>query len=226
MSNATRFNRLFETFESRLLLSGNVIARVIDGHLFIRGDARSNVIQITEGLEGGLRLIGDDDTRINGKFAPLELTDIKKDIRVNLGLGNNDLRLVKIDAPRDLRITTGIGIDRIHLQSVNVGEDLRIHSGAGQDLINLLDVTVDDETRIDSGVGSDLVTADNSEFLGRFRLDAGHGRDTIFLGDSTFADDKQVRGGPGDDLIEDDPLSFSYDFRQGAQGWSAGFADF
>ena len=57
---------MFETLERRMLLSGNVIAKVVDGVLRIRGDDADNQIRV-EARADAIHVIGEGQTRVNGQ---------------------------------------------------------------------------------------------------------------------------------------------------------------
>src|SRR5688500_15224776 len=64
-----------ETLESRVFLSGNVLASVAGGNLRIRGDAEANAIVVDQvGLNAGqVRISGASGTAINGQAGPIVL---------------------------------------------------------------------------------------------------------------------------------------------------------
>jgi hypothetical protein len=58
------------------------------------------------------------------------------------------------------------------------------------------------------------------------RARTGQGNDTILVQDSTFDAGKFINAGSGNDLVTTQAISSNFDFRNGAQGWRAGFSDY
>src|SRR5438874_5965486 len=84
----------FESLESRRMLAGNVVARVVGGSAVLKGDNYSNGIMISSGLNphevvvSGL-VTGGSATTINGTAGPVTLIGVIHGLKVDMALGNN-----------------------------------------------------------------------------------------------------------------------------------------
>jgi hypothetical protein len=219
--------RFCEQLEQRALLSGNVVASVVNGQLFIRGDAGDNAIHVTAdpATAGAVLVSGEHDTTINGQPGPLSLTGIRH-LNIKLGAGDNQATIEGLSIARNLSITSGNGADRFRVIDTSVGGRLWIMTRGGDDQVELQDVAVNGWTRIDTGGGNDIITADASTFRGHFALLAGRGNDTVFLNDSLFLSRKRINAGPGKNQVNTAVISRSFDFGRGHQGWRAGYTDY
>src|SRR5450432_1092972 len=75
-----------ECLESRVFLSGNVIAQVVDGNLTISGDSAGNVIFMNETRLAAhrVRIFGGDGTTINNQSGSVILNGIKGDALIRM----------------------------------------------------------------------------------------------------------------------------------------------
>ena len=216
-----------ESLESRTLLAGNVFASTIGGTLIIRGDALGNAITLERDgtAPGSFLLRGDDTTTVNGE-GTLFFQGVTRGVHVSLGGGNDALAVRNADLRRDLTVLLGRGDDRVLLQDVTVARSLAIEGGHGDDQVDLLSVEVERNVDIDTANGNDLITLEDTEMGGRSKLRGGKGRDTFFLRDNGAASKLKTDFKRKDDALVTAPVQRNFDFRRGAQGWQAGFADF
>ncbi len=79
----------FEPLESRLLLSGTVLASVVNGNLNLRGDAAANAILLDQtGLNAGqVRVSGASGTAINNQTNPIILSGVTRGLRIRMARG-------------------------------------------------------------------------------------------------------------------------------------------
>lgn len=220
--------RLVESLEPRTLLSGNVTAAVIDGNLIIRGDNLGNglTIEAVPSQTGQYTLTPDATTTINNQSAPVILTGVTKDLRINLREGANALTITGVAVPGSLGIDTGNGNDTVTVQSSTIAADLTVRTRNGDDNLDLRNLTVTGKTNIWAGQGANFVSAADSKFEKRFMLVTKDGDDSIFLGGSTFNADKHIVDGRGKDTITTKAITKKYDFRRGTLGWTAGYSDY
>src|SRR5688500_600564 len=78
---------IYEALESRVFLSGTVLATVVNGNLHIRGDAATNSIVVDgAGLTAGqVRISGAGDTAINDQADPVVLSGVTGRVNIRLG---------------------------------------------------------------------------------------------------------------------------------------------
>jgi hypothetical protein len=217
-----------EVLESRNLLSGDVTASVVNGDLIITGDALDNQLRIDQlGLAAGeFRITGERFTNVNGDSAPLAVSGVTRDVFIALGGQRDKLVLDGGVVPRDLRISTAAAKDVVLINQTKIGGDLKVITGAGNDSVHLVGLEVQGRTSVVTGAGDDVVTRENSLFHGDSSISTAGGNDTILTRESTFEQRSIVRAGSGKNLISKKAISRSFDFRAGALGWKAGFADY
>jgi hypothetical protein len=230
-SKATKISRTrlgIEILESRNLLSGDVSVTVSGGDLVITGDALDNQVRIDQiGLAPGeFRVSGERLTNINGDPAPVVVSGVTGGVFIRMGQDHDKVTFDGGQIPGDLRIITGSGADAVILDGTTVGGLLYIDTRAGRDSMHLFGVEVDGATRIATGAGDDVVTRERSLFRGPSVVATGAGDDTVLTRQSTFEQADTVRTGGGDNLVTRRALSRVFDFRNGAMGWKAGFADY
>lgn len=218
-----------EPLEQRALLSGNVIAGIVNGQLVIRGDAESNAIRISVDPSNPAAILvsGENATTINGQADPLSLTGVVRTANIKLNAGDNQVTIDGLALSRDLYITSLNGADQVKIQNTQVGRHLRILTRGGNDQIDMDKVTVKGWTLINTAQGNDIITATASTFRGKFALFAGAGNDTIQLSESTVESRQWIKPGPGNNQIVEGPIvSKSYNFTRGHLGWRAGYTDY
>lgn len=213
-----------ERLEGRFMLAGNVVAREVDGHLIIIGDAGDDSISI-QAVPGGFHVAGDDGTTVNGSSS-VEVGGVTKDLRVHLKGGRNLLRIDGVSIARDLKIVGGSGDDRITVKDATIGRRFSVETLQGDDALDLINVVVGEKTIVGMSAGRDIFTADGSTFKGRFHLNTGAGDDALHLLDNTFEGRRRIVPGSGRDQVSRSVLSLDFDFSRGAQGWRPHLADF
>ncbi len=217
-----------ERLEDRMLLAGNVTTSVIGGNLIIRGDELDNRLTIDQvGLTSHeFRVKGESFTYVNGDTAPLVVSGITRDVKILLGGAGDKLTLDGVDIPRNLIIQTGGGDDTVLVHDSVVGRNTNIRTGLGTDIVNLVNLRAKRGVSVSTSDGNDIVTLEGSIFHGKARVRTERGNDTILIQDSTFDAGKVINPGPGTDFVTTQAISASFDFRNGAQGWRAGFSDY
>lgn len=218
---------MVELLEDRAVPDGRVWAAVVHGNLIVRGDRLANSVIIDrEGADPGeIRVMVDNNTTLNngdGFFA--FFSGVTKDIRIQLGGGDDKAIVRGLSAPHNLSFSAGRGDDRLLLDSVAVGRHFIAMTGAGDDVVAVIDSSVAGNTRVFTGLGNDIVSLDDSAFE-NVTVASSRGNDTIYLG-STISGRRYISDGPGRDVVTSDAAALSFDFRNGALGWEAGFADY
>jgi hypothetical protein len=208
------------------LLAGDVMVSVVGGTLRIEGDGEANKIMIASGAEAGSFVVtGLDGTNLEGASDPITLTGVRN-IRVNLGEGNDLAAVVDASVRGNLSIQTGVGDDRVLVGtgegaaelvgvlpddlSVSVRGLLNVNTNGGLD-----HVVVDDTTAsllsVDSGEDNDVVSLGSTAPLGdsTARVSVGHGvhinlgqaDDELNIDQLTARGAIIARGGAGDNTI-------------------------
>ncbi len=211
---------MFELLESRTFLSGNVDAYLSRGSLVLRGDGAGNEVTVTVGPPDGggagtVVVSGGGDTTVNGGAGAATLGPATRDVRVRLGGGDDRLTLAGLRVGRDLYVRGAAGSDAVTLDSVSVAGRASLSTGAGADTLTFGAAAFAGPALVRLGAGDDAATGAATFAAGR-RIDEGPGADVITL-------DEDGGGGEGDGA---DVVTKSFDFRLGAQGWTAGFADY
>ena len=228
MSRRNKVRLGIERLEDRTLLAGNVTASVIGGNLVIRGDELENRLTIDQvGLTSNeFRVKGDSFTFVNGDTAPVVVSGVTGDVKILLAGASDTLTLDDVVIPRNLIIQTGGGDDTVLVQDSFVARNTTIRAGLGNDIVNLVNLIAAGRTSVFTSRGHDVVTLEGSLFQGQAAVRTGRGNDTILIQDSTFDAGKHIDSGSGADLVTTQAISASFDFRNGAQGWRAGFSDY
>lgn len=238
-------NGMIEPLEPRALLSGDVTAEVINGSLILRGDDAANVITIDrDPLTGAVRVLGNFGTDNRGQVLPehtttvngqpsvvhperpfLSFDNVTRDVRVELGGGDDKLVVNGLDLPRRLRVDAGAGADRVEVIACRVGAGLFIRGvGGGDKTVAVSASDVAGPTRVLTGADADAVSLTASTFNRRTVVRTGRGDDEIVTS-ADFRRGMARRDGPGQDsLLEGTTVSF--DFRNGEQGWVGEFTDY
>lgn len=92
----SRSNRLgFESLEARRLMVGDVVVQIVQGDLYITGDALDNDISIVGAANGDLTITGNNFTQINGNNIPVIITagSINADIFISMNLGGDQVSI-------------------------------------------------------------------------------------------------------------------------------------
>jgi len=227
---AARFNHRhlhFDHLEQRLALAANVTAQIVGGDLIIQGDQAPNRVRVdVQRLRAGeVRVVASPEGTVNGQFAAAILRGWQGDVRINLGGGNDRIALEQLPIQGNLRVEGGPGSDTIVLDRSEVAGSTLMLSQIGHDSLHLAGSHFVGGVRLETADGRDVVALSQSSFEGPVLVRTGAGDDTILL-DSSFAGNVSIQPGPGQNSVLREAISASFDFRRGAQGWQAGFADY
>ncbi len=209
------------------MLSGNVQVKVQDGILFLRGDDQGSQITIqSPGRYTRVLVDRGDDTKLNGSTRKMKFLNFIGTLNIDLGGGDNRLRIHNLDAHGGLIVRSAGGNDAIDIDGSSFGGGLSIGTGDGADRVNVIQCTILGRTGIHAGDHSDIVTLHDSTFGGDTLVKGGRGADTLNYADSDFKSDVSIEGDEGADLISDESTVLHWDFRNGAQGWDADAAEY
>jgi hypothetical protein len=208
---------VFERFETRQAMAGNVMAQLIDGSLFLDGDGAANGVAIvaTEN-PGEVRVSGTpatagDTTELNGQDEPLTFV-VTKDIVIRTAGGNDGVELNNVNVPRNLIIETGDGLDRVSIGYCTMNGMMSVawppasENVPGGAILNPQVYVLNGEGAVaedadpywyrplnyspgTAGVGRDL------------SVNTGNGADYVFLGHTHVGRDIALRTGDGDDNL-------------------------
>jgi methionine-rich copper-binding protein CopC len=194
-----------ETLESRLFLSGTVLASVAHGNLQIRGNSAANTIVLDQvGLTANqVRVTAADGTTINDQAGPVILSGITHSALIQMTKGANSVTLNNLSLPGDVSIIGNGGNETLTLNNVQIAANLTIQSdsnlamtstltditvgknllitrrsSAGQNFA-LQSVVVQRDTKIVGGSGTDLLTIDDSTFHGAAWIITGNANDVV-----------------------------------------------
>lgn len=194
-----------ESFETRLLLDGNVTALIDAGSLVIRGDDANNTVEVD--LTGGNIVVrGLQGTTVNGKTGDQILitgsSKITNDLEITLGRGNDTVVVNKgIQVGRDLIIEDTRGASTIGIVGVTIGNDLLVTTGKGNDAISISDATIGDGIAIHTGEGNDQIAIENTTTKGSITIVTYRGDDDAVIQGGKVGEDLNLRMGAGNDDV-------------------------
>lgn len=166
--------------EDRTTPAGDVTARVVNGTLFIDGDARANAVTVAgTGWRSVAVRPGDADTTINGQ-APGK--------GVLLG-----------DITRGIVIRTNDGEDTVRLEKIHSKKYIGVFTGGGEDEVVLTGLDARGAVEVDTGVADDTVSVTGSKFRKTLAVNLGDGDDQVNVGGSKLRDRTFFAGGEGSD---------------------------
>jgi hypothetical protein len=192
-----------ETLESRLFLSGDVLATAAHGNLAIKGDPAANAIVVDQvGLSADeVRVTGAGGTTINGQADPVILSGVTRGVVARMGDaadsvtlhdlnlpgnvsldgrgGANTFTIANVHVAMSLTIKNGTTLSATTVTDSTVGKNLTITAGTGGQNVTVQSVDVTRNTRVSGGKAASLVTADESAFHGAVRIATGQAADAI-----------------------------------------------
>ncbi len=162
--------------------AGNVHVQVIDGELWITGDAAGNHVQIERVVLNRFRVRGLEGTRVNGSDGDVFV--VSSGIRVELNDGDDTLRIEgkrvgtkHADLQGKLTVLMGPGNNHVTINHLAVKQKLIIQAESGGDnTVRLANLSVANELCILTGAGDDEVALAGIEALKWF-VDLGEGHD-------------------------------------------------
>lgn len=173
----------YEPLEGRRLMAGNVSVNLspLTNKLTLIGDGLSNQVQIEPAPGGGILISGQNGTTIAG--LPQRIVGGTKlgDVSVDMGPGNDALRIIDIVFDSFYSQEFGSGRDVVVFDGVRATGDVYIFTAAGADMVDV-DGLFAGDVFIDTGTQDD--TVDVSGRIGVVLLPNGN------------LDDEYVFGGP------------------------------
>ncbi len=218
-----------ERLEGRDLMAGDVLAFVSGGHLNVveaSGEAgQGQAVAVSQLSDGRLRVKGlpSQDggiSLVNGRaFQDFRVTG---DLKVNLGGGNDYLKLIRNTAIKGISINMSTGNadpntdnDMVIVDGIRTDNNLSINTGAGADVVNVFDSTIGDGNGIDNlsintGAGSDRVNIFTNDIVttvkGNLNVFTFQGSeadvDRVFMQTLTVHKNLAIGTGAGNDSVE------------------------
>jgi hypothetical protein len=200
-----------EYLERREPLAGDVSAFIADGSITVTGDGAANEISISRTSATSVTILG-VGTKINGDSNPLTLAGFSKDLIINLGGGDDIVRLAgsgsePLGIGGNLTLRTNDGNDQIHLADVSVTGNATLDAGAGHDFMTASasasdwGLRVARTTSIATGDGVDQVRFDQVQFLDRVAVSMAGGNNQLVFTNASFAKLLTAGGGAGNDEL-------------------------
>ena len=195
----------FEMLESRVFLSGSVLASVVHGNLNIRGDSGANAIVMDQtGLTADqVRITAGSGTSINHQANPVILSGITHGVYIRMGTAADTVTLANMSLPGNVSIGGGRGVNAVTFDNVHVASNLNIHNGSSQSATTLSNTTVGRNLVIGAGGDGQQVALQSVQIQRNTRIvSGGSGADTYTLDDSTFHGPVTLSTGRGADTVQ------------------------
>ncbi|MCY2926415.1 MAG: hypothetical protein NT031_13435 [Planctomycetota bacterium] len=215
-----------ERLEDRTLLSGNVVGLVTAGTLTLTGDGADNTFTVDQaGLSAQqFRLTPDATTQINnsGLGVPVIFNVVKKDVKMNLGAGNDTVVFDTVALPGNVTIKDPLGDTSVTFDASTVVGRVVVRNGAGDDTFSLINASrIDHNVSIVNGNGDSDTTLDNSIILWDLKVNSGAGDDQLDLLNVSLVNRYVLASfGKGDTstLVDDSGITGRLSVKTGAGG--------
>ncbi len=165
-----------ESLESRRMLAGNIRVLVNNaGDVTIRGDGRSNYVEVSQNEDGDIVIAGTEDT---------------KGLATGIRDGRNIVSEMVLDATDGtfsgkLNVLLGGGDDLIILRDITIDGDFNYNPGGKNDSLGFFQSTANGTSNLRTGGGNDYMSFVDATFNGDINAITGGGVD--FIGMSNFA---------------------------------------
>lgn len=237
-----------ESLERRITMAGDVSAALSGQDLIIAGDALDNEIRVVQNAAGNVTVAGVNGTTINGRpsvvftnpnliKAEIRMGDgndvvtirgtpgvtVSNDVNIELGAGNDTLRVSHTRVGASLAVKGEQGVDRVNASFLAVGHDINVDSGldasnvsiadssvggavkivgeAAVDAVSLARLSIGAEASVETKGGNDRVTVANV-VARSFSATTDEGADVVRLTDVSTLEDVDVSTGLGNDAVE------------------------
>src|SRR5436190_8086770 len=185
-----------EHLESREMLS--VSSTNVAGALTLTGTGASDLIQVTQS-GNKWKVTGLGTTKIDGKSSQ-SFTGVTS-IAIDLGNGNNYLKISDGTVPTFLSIAAGKDSDTYQISNITTGAGFQFTDAGGTNSITVSKLNAGMSVSLVSGNGTDAYSLSNITTLSSFKLQAGNGTNTVSISNlktNAFAD---IEGGNGTDSV-------------------------
>jgi hypothetical protein len=150
---------------------------------------------------------------------------ITEDLIMSGGDGRDWLTVTKSTIQRDLLLDGGLAKDRFQLWQSHVRRRLSLSDTSGVSLIEIGRATLDGPAYVRTGDAMDDLVIDSSTFKSTAVFTTKGQDDHVKVRGTIFRHEAPILGGAGENVI-DRQVILSWDFRDGQQGWGAGFSDY
>lgn len=194
-----------EALEPRILLSGNVVATLIGGDLFLSGDDEANDFSL-EAIDNDIVLVG-NETLINGRsddFVVARNTDqLPGNIFLNTKGGDDQVIISEnVEIRHSLVVLTGQGNDSVGIAGAVNGKAI-INTGSGDDTVAFRDSEINGNLFVNTGSGNDVLSITGSTVGGKLKAVTSRGNDAVVVEDSQFSTIVVSTGIGNDELVAD-----------------------
>jgi hypothetical protein len=192
----------FESLEDRSLLAGDVMARILNGDLLIKGDKLANGITIAPGTAANTVVVtgvnaGSGATNVNGTSnGPVTLSGFTGGLRIRMKGGNDNVTINGLNVSGAVDIDGGKGDDTFTITGGTFSSSLGIDLGKGADNLTITNLKVTGNADIHGHRGRDHVTITNSMF-GSLDTSLGRGNDILDITGTTVTSTTALNGGRG-----------------------------
>lgn len=223
----------FQQLENRLTMAGNVIASVSSHSLYLTGDSQANNLEIIQVGNGQYQVTGKDGTTINGQTqktfssmtADLIVNLYGGNDTLKIGYYAENVTVPTTVFNRDVKVNLGSGDDKLYIYHTNINDDVTVNAGNGADQVYLRYARIG-FANVDSGINDCTInmgsnpTAGHQDFVDIRQTSFGHDLTITSTGDAPATDsyhflDTQIymddvyvvrnmtiQTGNGDDLLE------------------------
>ncbi len=195
--------RCFESLENRLPMAGNVSVALEGSLLKVNGDNLANEVTIAQNVAGTIVVRGLNGTSINGlpqvtlRNVALNALDVRmaggddrltintlraaNDVEVDLGAGNDTVRVAGSNIGANLKVIGLHGIDRANLTGSRVGVDAKIDLGLDRGVANVSSTIIGYNLDVITELANDQVTLNAVTAGGTVTVDTKAGSDAISI---------------------------------------------
>ena len=205
----------YQEFEPRRMLAGDVTAFMLDGNVYIRGDAENNQVEVVFDEHGAGWVKGIGDTTVNGNdFRQLLHTRIEVNsdqslttiidggLKAHMGPGHDYIRVVNTQFEDLSVIYGGTGNDRVEIEDATFTDRITVQTFDGNDSITSMHSDFQSELFVFGLEGNDKVMLDNTNTHSTAVVVTGNGNDTVQVVDGHYLGDTHlVLTGDGDDIV-------------------------
>lgn len=187
-----------ENLEPRQLMSGNVLAAVVDGNLVVSGDAAANDIVLTAGTNPGEVLIysGTSATKVNGQTTPQLFAGVTGNVGLAMHQGNDKVQISALDVAGNLNVDLGVGSDTLTIDNgsgffpplslASIGGNFNVVDPGGVSTVSLTNVAITGSAAFSNILSAGNVTADTVTIGKYLTVWGGIGHDTASFANSTI----------------------------------------
>lgn len=215
--------------ESRVMLSGSIMATLIGDSLFLEGDNLNNEFELSV-LGDDLVITGIADTVIvNEKSTTDSVTfensannlsniflfahggddtvvfrqgiNAKGMVHVDMGRGDDSFAADQLSVGNYIGIFTGTGDDNVAIRQSQLGGFSQVIGGRDNDTISIVDTQIGDTLLMVGNQGDDAISMTGSTIDEHLLVFADSGSDDVVVASSSIRYDMLIFGGPGSDLI-------------------------